>query len=107
MGVDEDVVAWRRHLHRNPEVSFDEHETSAWVAETLEGFGAGGRAADRDERRSRGSAGTGPTVALRADIDALPIQEDSGVEFASERPGAMHACGHDGHTAMLLGAAAS
>ena len=106
VGVDEDVVAWRRHLHRHPEVSFSEHETSAWVAETLEGFGL---AVERPTETSvvarlRGST-PGPTVALRADIDALPIQEDSGVEFASERPGAMHACGHDGHTAMLLGAA--
>jgi amidohydrolase len=106
VGVDEDVVAWRRHLHRHPEVSFSEHETSAWVAETLEGFGL---AVERPTETSvvarlRGST-PGPTVALRADIDALPIQEESGVEFASERPGAMHACGHDGHTAMLLGAA--
>ena len=106
VGVDEDVVAWRRHLHRHPEVSFSEHETSAWVAGLLEGFGL---AVERPTETSvvarlRGSE-PGPTVALRADIDALPIQEESGVEFASERPGAMHACGHDGHTAMLLGAA--
>jgi amidohydrolase len=108
VGVDEDVVAWRRHLHRNPEVSFNEHDTAAFVAETLEGFG-GELTVERPSETSvlaRLSTGKpGPTVALRADIDALPIHEESGVEFASERPGAMHACGHDGHTAMLLGAA--
>lgn len=106
--VDEDVVAWRRHLHRNPEVSFAEHETAAFVAATLEGFG-GALELERPTETSvvaRLRTGRpGPTVALRADIDALPIAEESGVEFASERPGAMHACGHDGHTAMLLGAA--
>jgi amidohydrolase len=107
VGVDEDVVAWRRHLHRHPEVSFHEHETSAWVAERL---GEAGLSVERPTETSvlaRLRTGRpGPTVALRADIDALPIEEESGVEFASERPGVMHACGHDGHTAMLLGAAA-
>jgi len=107
VGVDDDVVAWRRHLHRNPEVSFEEHETSAWIAERLSEFG--GLEVERPTETSvLGRLDTGkpgPTVALRADIDALPIDEHSGVEFASERPGAMHACGHDGHTAMLLGAA--
>jgi amidohydrolase len=108
MGLDEDVVAWRRHLHRHPEVSFEEHETAAFIAETLAGFG-GALTIDRPTETSvvaRLDTGRpGPTVALRADIDALPITEESGVEFSSERPGAMHACGHDGHTAMLLGAA--
>ncbi len=108
VGVDEEVVAWRRHLHRHPEVSFSEHETAAFVADTLEGFG-GDLEIERPTETSvlaRLRTGQpGPTVALRADIDALPIHEESGVEFASERPGAMHACGHDGHTAMLLGAA--
>ncbi|WP_245602732.1 amidohydrolase [Solirubrobacter soli] len=106
MGVDEDVVAWRRHLHRHPEISFHEHETSAWVAERLDGFGLTVERPTETSVLARLRTGRpGPTVALRADIDALPIQEESGVEFASERPGAMHACGHDGHTAMLLGAA--
>jgi amidohydrolase len=107
VGVEDDVVAWRRHLHRNPEVSFHEHETSAWITDKLEAFD--GLAVERPTETSvlaRLNTGRpGPTVALRADIDALPIHEESGVEFASERPGAMHACGHDGHTAMLLGAA--
>jgi amidohydrolase len=103
-GVDEDVVAWRRHLHRNPEVSFSEHETSAFVAGTLEGFGLPVERPTETSVMARVGSG-GPVVALRADIDALPIEEESGVEFSSERPGAMHACGHDGHTAMLLGAA--
>jgi amidohydrolase len=103
-GVDEQVVEWRRHLHRHPEVSFEEHETSAFVAATLEELGL------QTERPTDTSVlarlGSGPpVVALRADIDALPIEERSGVDFESERPGAMHACGHDGHTAMLLGAA--
>jgi amidohydrolase len=103
----DDVVAWRRHLHRHPEPSFEEHETAAFVADTLRGFG--GLEIERPSETSvlaRLATGRpGPTVALRADIDALPITEESGVEFASERPGYMHACGHDGHTAMLLGAA--
>lgn len=107
MSVDEDVIAWRRHLHRHPEVSFEEHETSAFVASTLGGFG-GVEVTRPTETSVLGrlvGSEPGPVVALRADIDALPILEESGVEFASEREGAMHACGHDGHTAMLLGAA--
>jgi len=104
--VDDDVIAWRRHLHRNPEVSFEEHETSAFVASTLEGFGVEiSRPTETSVLGRLRGAADGPVVALRADIDALPIHEESGVDFASERPGAMHACGHDGHTAMLLGAA--
>ena len=108
MGVDEDVIAWRRHLHRHPEVSYSEHETAAFVAETLQGFGGEleiERPTETGVLARLRTGRPGPTVALRADIDALPIDEESGVEFASERPGAMHACGHDGHTAMLLGAA--
>jgi amidohydrolase len=106
--VLEEVVAWRRHLHRHPELSFHERETAAFVADALSGFG-GGLDIDRPTENSvvaRLDTGRpGPVVALRADIDALPIDEQSGVEFASERPGVMHACGHDAHTAMLLGAA--
>jgi amidohydrolase len=103
MSDDEQVIEWRRHLHRHPEPSFEEHETARFVAETLESLGL------TTERPTATSVvarlGSGPAIALRADIDALPIAEESGVEFASENPGAMHACGHDGHTAMLLGAA--
>ncbi len=103
MSADEQVIEWRRHLHRHPEPSFEEHETARFVAETLESLGL------TPERPTATSVvarlGSGPAIALRADIDALPISEESGVEFASENPGAMHACGHDGHTAMLLGAA--
>ncbi|HWK26818.1 MAG TPA: amidohydrolase [Solirubrobacter sp.] len=102
----EDVVEWRRHLHRHPEVSFEEHETSAWIAERLRGFGLPVERPTPTSVVARLRADApGPTVVLRADIDALPITEESGVPFTSERPGAMHACGHDGHTAMLLGAA--
>src|SRR3954468_3674470 len=100
----DDVVAWRRHLHRHPEVSFEERETSAWIAERLEEIGLPVERPTETSVLARLGSGP-PVVALRADIDALPIHEESGVEFASERPGAMHACGHDGHTAMLLGAA--
>src|SRR3954469_12590368 len=94
VGVDEDVVAWRRHLHRHPEVSFQEHDTSAWVAERLDGFGLSGERPTETTGIARlQTRRPGATVGLRADIDALPIQEESGVEFASERAGAMHACG--------------
>jgi amidohydrolase len=104
--VDERVVEWRRHLHRHPEISFEEHETSAWIAERLSELGVAVERPTETSVLGRLGDGSGPVVALRADIDALPVDEESGVEFASERPGAMHACGHDGHTAMLLGAAA-
>ena len=102
-----EVVRWRRHLHANPELSFHEERTSEFIAETLQGFG--GLEIDRPAgtsvvARLRGTAG-GPVVALRADIDALPIREENEVSYASRNPGVMHACGHDGHTAMLLGAA--
>ncbi len=102
-----DVVEWRRHLHRNPELSFEEQETAQFVYETLESFG--------DLELSRPTPTSvvarlvgeqpGRKLAIRADIDALPIEEDNTFEFISQNPGVMHACGHDGHTAMLLGAA--
>jgi amidohydrolase len=98
-----EAVAWRRHLHRNPELSFEEVETSAFVEELLRSFG--GLEVSRPTPTSvvaRLLCGDGATLALRADIDALPILEESGVEFASERAGVMHACGHDAHTAILL-----
>ena len=101
-----EAVAWRRHLHRNPELSFEEVETSAFVEERLRSFG--GLELSRPTPTSvvaRLLCGDGPTLALRADIDALPIREESGVEFASEREGVMHACGHDAHTAILLAVA--
>ncbi len=100
---DEQVIEWRRRLHRHPEPSFEEHETAGFIAATLESFGL---AVERPTATSVvARLGSGRAIALRADIDALPITESSGVEFASERRGFMHACGHDGHTAMLLGAA--
>ncbi len=101
------VVAWRRHLHAHPELSFHESETAAFVEEVLRGFG------HLETRRltptsvvARLLTGRpGPVLALRADMDALPITEATGLPFTSTNPGVMHACGHDGHTAMLLGAA--
>jgi amidohydrolase len=94
-------------LHRNPELSFQEVETSRFVYETLESFG--GLELSRPTptsvvARLLGEE-QGRTVALRADMDALPITEENDFEFASRNPGVMHACGHDGHTAMLLGVA--
>ncbi len=101
------AIAWRRHLHANPELSFEEHETSAFVEQTLRSFGG------LEIERPAGTAVVarlhcakpGKVVVLRADMDALPIQEENDVPHVSTRPGVMHACGHDGHTAMLLGAA--
>jgi amidohydrolase len=106
--VPEQVIAWRRHLHRHPEPSYAEHETARFVAETLEGIGGleVQRPSDTSVVAHLRAGRPGRTLAIRADIDALPIREESGVPFASERDGVMHACGHDGHTAMLLGAAA-
>jgi hippurate hydrolase len=107
-GYAEDMAAWRRWLHRNPELSFDCHRTASYVAERLREFGVDeiheGIATTGIVAIVNGQ-GPGPTVGLRADMDALPIVEMSGVAHASETAGKMHACGHDGHTAMLLGAA--
>lgn len=101
------VVAWRRHLHANPELSFNEAETSRFVEETLEAIGGleihKPTATSVVARLVTGRPG--PVLAMRADMDALPITEETKLPFASSRPGVMHACGHDGHTAMLLGAA--
>ena len=102
-----DAVAWRRHLHANPELSFQEHETAKWIHERLDGFG--GLSVSRPTPTSvvatlKGGR-PGRTIGLRADIDALPIVEATGLDFASTREGVMHACGHDGHTAVLLSVA--
>jgi amidohydrolase len=108
VAVADQVVAWRRHLHRHPEPSYEEQGTARFVAGTLEELGGLDvqRPSDTSVVARLRTGRPGPTLAIRADIDALPIHEESGVEFASERDGVMHACGHDGHTAMLLGAAA-
>ncbi|MBR2567410.1 MAG: amidohydrolase [Paenibacillus sp.] len=101
------MVEWRRHLHRNPEISFQEEKTSSFVANMLESFGI-------EVTRHVGGHGVigrlqgdrpGPVVMLRADMDALPIQDEKDVEYASQQSGAMHACGHDGHISILLGTA--
>jgi amidohydrolase len=102
-----DAIAWRRHLHAHPELSFHEHETARFVGETLASFGGLEIASPTPTSvvARLECEEPGPSLALRADIDALPIQEESGVEFASRTDGVMHACGHDGHTAMLLAVA--
>ncbi|MDW4497613.1 M20 aminoacylase family protein [Sulfitobacter sp. D35] len=103
-----DMTAWRRHLHTIPELGLECHETAAFVAERLRDFGVDeiheGIARTGIVAIIEGQ-GDGPTIGLRADMDALPIAEETGAEHASTRPGKMHACGHDGHTTMLLGAA--
>lgn len=106
-GVAEDVRAWRRHLHQNAELSFQEFETTRFIQDTLETFGGFDISRLTETglvARLRGAA-PGPVLAVRADMDALPIKEASGETFASTNPGVMHACGHDGHTAILLGVA--
>ncbi|QRM33354.1 M20 aminoacylase family protein [Microvirga sp. VF16] len=104
-----EVTDWRRHLHRNPELDFAVYETARFVTEKLASFGV-----NHIETRIaetgivaiiQGQGGLGPTIGLRADMDALPIQESTGKPWSSQFDGKMHACGHDGHTAMLLGAA--
>lgn len=106
-GLFPQMVEWRRHLHARPELSYEERETAAFIAERLAEFGVAVR---------RGFAGNavlgvlegarpGPAVALRADIDALPICDGKACAYASRVPGVMHACGHDAHTAQLLAVA--
>lgn len=105
--MENQIIEWRRYLHQHPELSFQEVRTSQFVAELLKSFG--------DLEISRPTATSvmarligehpGKVLALRADMDALPIQEENTFEYASRTPGVMHACGHDGHTAMLLAVA--
>ena len=106
----DEMTVWRRHLHAHPELGFACHETAAFVAAQLRAFGVDEVHEGIAETgvvaviEGRGT-GDGRTLGLRADMDALPMTEETGLEHASRIPGAMHACGHDGHTAMLLGAA--
>ena len=104
-GIEDKLVPWRRDFHMHPELGFKETRTSDHVAEIAGSLGC---------RVRRGVGRTGvvaelgegsPIIALRADMDALPIQEANQNEYISKNPGVMHACGHDGHTAMLLGVA--
>ena len=105
-----DITAWRRDLHAHPELMFDVHRTAGAVAEKLKAFGCDevvtglGRTGVVGVIRGRKGA-SDKTVGLRADMDALPIEEANELPYKSTVPGKMHACGHDGHTAMLLGAA--
>ena len=104
----DDMTAWRRHLHQHPELQFDCHETAAFVAERLREFGVDELyegIAESGLVAIINGQGDGPTIGLRADMDALPMEETSGADWTSTVPGKMHACGHDGHTTMLLGAA--
>lgn len=106
--MTEEMTAWRRHLHTIPELSFDCPKTAAFIKERLEEIGVDeihDGIAETGIVAIISGQGDGDTIGLRADFDALPIAEETGVEYASTHPGKMHACGHDGHTAMLLGAA--
>ncbi|CAN7620985.1 M20 family metallopeptidase [Rhizobium rhizogenes] len=107
--MQEEVAGWRRHLHETPELLYDVHETSSFVAEKLRAFGCDivetGLGKTGVVGIIKGRHGDGPTIGFRADMDALPITETSGKPWTSKVPGKAHSCGHDGHTAMLLGAA--
>ncbi|PVZ80295.1 amidohydrolase [Serratia sp. S1B] len=105
--VESQVIGWRRHLHAHPELSFQEVQTADYIAEQLATFGPLSiiRPTPNSVVAELQGGAPGPCYALRADIDALPIQEESTESFCSTHPGVMHACGHDAHTAMLLGAA--
>jgi amidohydrolase len=108
--LSDEMAAWRHDFHENPELLYEVHRTAGVVADKLRAFGCDevvtgiGRTGVVGVIRGR-NASSGKVIGLRADMDALPILETSGVPFASKNPGVMHACGHDGHTTMLLGAA--
>ena len=108
-----DIQAWRRDIHQHPELLYDVHRTAAFVADRLREFGCDEVATGIGKTgvvgvikgKRPGGKGDVKTIGLRADMDALPIEEATNLPYASKTPGKMHACGHDGHTAMLLGAA--
>jgi amidohydrolase len=102
----DDLTVWRRDIHAHPELGFDEHRTSDFVAKKLTEFGITvHRGVGKTGVVGVLQTGNGPTIGLRCDMDALPIEEIVDVPYKSTKPGVMHACGHDGHTTMLLGAA--
>ena len=108
--LHDEVTGWRRDFHSNPELLYDVHETAAKVASLLESFGVDEIVTGIGQTGVVGIINgkkneSGKTIGLRADMDALPITEETGKEYASKIDGKMHACGHDGHTAMLLGTA--
>ena len=104
--IEHEIIAWRRDFHQHPELSFHEQRTSAVIASFLKACGL----VVQEGMNGYGVIGDligvqpGPTIAFRADMDALPIQEETGLPFASQVAGVMHACGHDGHMAALMGA---
>ena len=108
-----DIQAWRRDIHQHPELLYDVHRTAAFVADRLREFGCDEVAMGLGKTgvvgvikgKKQGGNGDIKVIGLRADMDALPIEEATNLPYASRTPGKMHACGHDGHTAMLLGAA--
>jgi amidohydrolase len=108
-----EIQAWRRDIHQHPELLYDVHRTAAFVADRLKEFGCDevvtgiGKTGVVGVIKGKKPAGNGDlkVIGLRADMDALPIEEETNLPYASKTPGKMHACGHDGHTAMLLGAA--
>lgn len=108
---EDDLVRWRRHVHRHPELSFCEHQTVAYVEAELRAMGIEAIRRPTDTSLTADIVGTLPatgpvrTIALRADMDALPVEEAEGLEFCSENPGVSHVCGHDAHVAILLGTA--
>ncbi|QKC86836.1 M20 aminoacylase family protein [Mesorhizobium sp. NZP2077] len=108
-GLQSEVTEWRRYLHENPELDYRLENTARFVAEKLASFGINhietGIAETGIVALIQGEGGEGPTIGLRADMDALPIIEETNAPWSSKNLGIMHACGHDGHTAMLLGAA--
>lgn len=101
------IVEWRRHIHQHPELSFEEYETVKYVKEKLEdlNFEIDYPVAKTGLTATLKGESDGPTVALRADMDALPIQEESDIPYKSTNEGVGHMCGHDAHTAILLGVA--
>src|SRR5262249_55714634 len=106
-----EITAWRRDIHAHPELQYDVHRTASAVADKLKNFGCDevvtgiGRTGVVGVIRGSEAGEDGPVIGLRADMDALPIEETTKVPYKPTAPGKMHACGHDGHTAMLLGAA--
>jgi amidohydrolase len=104
-----EVAGWRQHLHQHPEIGYEVHQTAAFVEARLKEFGVDeivtGIGRTGVVAIIHGTKGTGPTIGLRSDMDALPMAEETGLPYASVYDGKMHACGHDGHMAMLLGAA--